>query len=116
MLEEIGLIKINKNNNQYELFSPILDIYFSSSTRTEDNTVYESLIKSENIIFNLLLKNRGFIVEKETLGKALWGESNHDKYSDWAIDQTIKRLRTKLSKLNPDTKIETKRGRGIILR
>jgi len=52
---------------------------------------------------------------REELAEIIWGRAWADKYSDWAIDQTISRLRKKLSRHNLPIRIHTERGRGYVL-
>lgn len=53
------------------------------------------------------------VISRETVGVAIWG-ANNDKYSDWALDSFISRLRIKLRQLGIDGKtLETKKGKGF---
>jgi len=54
---------------------------------------------------------------RETIAKAYWGTNINDCYSDWALDQMIRRIRIKLTRfgLNPKT-ISTKRNAGYIFK
>ncbi|MFC1790807.1 helix-turn-helix domain-containing protein [Patescibacteria group bacterium] len=49
------------------------------------------------------------------MGEVLWGEASYEKYSDWAIDQLISKLRKKLKDLGLTDFLKTIRGRGYKL-
>jgi len=55
------------------------------------------------------------IITRDELGIALWGTESYDKYSDWAIDQLMSKLRKKIKDLGATTKLLTLRGRGYKL-
>jgi DNA-binding winged helix-turn-helix (wHTH) protein len=75
-------------------------------------TVEESFTRQEYSILALFLKNPGKVLTRDELGDVLWGESNYEKYSDWAIDQLMSKLRKKLKEIGVDIEIATLRGRG----
>lgn len=52
------------------------------------------------------------IVEREEIAQAVWEENWTSKYSDWALDALVHRLRRKLG---PRWQITTIKGRGYIL-
>lgn len=62
-------------------------------------------------VFNLLKEKLGVIVSREDIAKELWGKDYSQKYSDWALDSLIRRLRKKL----PSKNIVTVRGKGVYL-
>jgi len=74
-------IAINKNN-RITINSIIVDLYFS---------------KKERAALRHFLSQKIEIVSREEIAKSIWGENN--SYTDWALDQFIKRLRDKLKKL-----------------
>ena len=63
-----------------------------------------------------LYNRKGSIVNKDEIANILWKSEAIKKYSDWAIDKTISRLRKKIgdSAHNPKF-IETIKGRGLRL-
>ena len=72
-----------------------------------------TLTKNEMIIFNYLLNNKERIVSRDELMTELW---NNDEYiNDNALTVNISRLRQKLSELNSNVIIETRKKRGYIL-
>ena len=72
-----------------------------------------TLTKNEMIIFNYLKNNKERIVSRDELMTELW---NNDEYiNDNALTVNISRLRQKLSELNSNVIIETRKKRGYIL-
>jgi hypothetical protein len=50
----------------------------------------------EKKILLSLLDNSGQTVEREAVAKIFWGKDMEEKYSDWAIDKAVSRIRSKL--------------------
>lgn len=136
-LIKTGVIK--EENGKKKLFSPLLEIYIKSKIDKKDTveipvpkglyidpktkTIYidsKTLKKeptpNEYKILQLLYKNKGKIVTREELAETLWGQKSIEKYSDWAIDRTLSRIRKKISdKASNPRFIETIKGRGLRL-
>lgn len=70
--------------------------------------------KAEIKVIKALLENENEVVTKEQIGEIIWGEKVGEKYSPWAIDQTIFRMRLKFDKLNLNAEIKTIHGRGYM--
>ncbi|KKT75244.1 MAG: hypothetical protein UW69_C0018G0015 [Microgenomates group bacterium GW2011_GWA2_44_7] len=67
----------------------------------------------QGIIIELTKKNE---LSREELSKLLWGSQSQEKYSDWAIDQTISRMRKKLVMAGiSEEKFRTVKGKGLKL-
>lgn len=66
-------------------------------------------------IFELLQKNGNTPTSRDHIAQCLWATDWEDKYSDWAIDQVIHRLRTKLRETSSPYSIKTKKGVGFML-
>ncbi len=71
------------------------------------------LTKNEMIIFTHLLSHKGQIVTRDELITDLWGLGEY--INDNALTVNISRLRTKLSDLGINNKLETRKGQGYIL-
>ncbi len=96
-----------------KVFSTLLDAYLK---RKNTNTLdINNFTKIELLVFNFLKGNTNKLIEREKLAEFIWEEDWQDKYSDWAIDQIIFRLRSKLRKAKASFKIVTKKGQGFIL-
>lgn len=85
----------------------------------DDGTIYidgesydEQLSEREFELLSLFVQKVNKVVSRDDVADILWKSQSVKKYSDWAIDQTISRLRKKL----PDTVvIKTVKGRGFKL-
>ena len=136
-LENTGVILTK--NGEPRLFSPLLQhfiqsrlkfkptkevpvkkgIYIEPKTKTvyvDGKPLSKEPTNNEYKILKLLYKNKGNIVSREGLSEVLWGRNAIEKYSDWAIDRTISRIRKKIgdSASNPRF-IQTIKGRGLRL-
>jgi hypothetical protein len=70
--------------------------------------------QQEQNILKLFISQKGRNISREVISESIWGENWHDKYSDWAIDQVISRLRKKFVSLDlAKTTIETIKGKGF---
>lgn len=60
-----------------------------------------------------LLKDSDKVVTREQIAEKIWHENWEDKYSDWAIDQLMHRIRKKLEQTQTPLAIQTKKGEGF---
>lgn len=72
--------------------------------------------KGERRILITLSKSPNQPVTREALGTAFWKDESNDKYSDWALDKTMSRIREKIKTLTLPITIETLRGKGYVFR
>ena len=77
--------------------------------------VEEKFTRQEYSILAIFLQDSNKLKTRDDIGEALWGKNSYEKYSDWAIDQLISKLRKKLKTLSIKTEIVTIRGRGYKL-
>lgn len=97
--------------------APKESISYNRELNTIDFSGIQELTRNEVNIIKYLFENYGQLCSKEDVGKVIWSKNEYaDKYSEWAIDQAIFRLRKKLEKYNVDNEIETVHGRGYMLR
>ncbi len=69
--------------------------------------------RKEHRTLNVLLERKGEVVSRDEIAKRLWLTKTNEHYSDWAIDQTIARIRRRLVELSlPTSLIQTVRGQG----
>lgn len=74
------------------------------------------LSASETKVLRLFLSLKGRVVSRDTVAQTIWGKASMTKYSDWAIDQLISRLRKSLVTLGlPKDIITTKKGQGFLI-
>ena len=85
------------------------EIYFRSKITDKYLTEKELLIIKE------LYTNRNNPVSKEKIAQIIWSEDYAEKYSEWAIDKLISRLREKLEDKKPNHIILTSRNKGYML-
>ncbi len=84
------------------------DVYVSGNKLDQDFS------NRELRVLEALLEERGSVVSRDALAEAIWGDEKEFRYSDWAIDQTISRIRKKMGDTVKDSKyIKTVRGRGF---
>ena len=70
--------------------------------------------KERNFLF-LLLAAKKKIISRDTAAQAIWGKDWEEKYSDWAIDRLVHRIRKKLKTLGLDEKLlKTVKKKGFI--
>jgi hypothetical protein len=75
------------------------------------------LSREERKALVILLNNKGKVVNRDKVGEAVWGDKVDSKYSDWAIDQLMSRLRQKIGRLGiPKKIIKTHRNQGFSLK
>lgn len=85
----------------------------SNSTIEKDGKTIE-LTKNEYKILKYLVQNRGKIVSREDIMECLWESESF--IDDNTLTVNITRLRNKLEELELKELLETKRGRGYILK
>lgn len=68
----------------------------------------------ERDVFEYMLNVNG-IIKREKIADIIWGLNKEEKYSDWAIDQIMHRIRTKILKTKFPYRLKTKKGVGFIL-
>ncbi|HLB52032.1 MAG TPA: helix-turn-helix domain-containing protein, partial [Patescibacteria group bacterium] len=107
-------------NQNGEVFSPILTEYLKReynkdvSTSIMQENILISLTKQQREAMQMFFENRGRIVRREELAEFLWGDTAHEDYSDWALDQFIHTLRNKIKSISGLGKIVTKKGEGYL--
>ncbi|MCA9383268.1 helix-turn-helix domain-containing protein [Candidatus Dojkabacteria bacterium] len=124
---EIGVVK-KIRANKYALKPKMLNyiVRLQNTATLIKNKVgeitYGKIILSDNLsiheyeVFELLYKKKGSIVNRDEIANAIWGEGVGQKYSDWAIDKLMSRLRKKLFDLAiHKIKIDTHKKQGFKL-
>lgn len=76
----------------------------------------EYFTEVEYKIIDLFLKNKGVVLEREEVAKVMWGDNYTIQYSDWAIDKTVSRIRTKIGDVKPYKTIVTLKKRGFLFK
>lgn len=130
-LKNSGVVK--KTGDSFEIFSPLFEWFLEknreylikgldkknkSTQQSNQKTISEiksHLTGQESLIIDLLLKNDGELVGKETIAKKIWGADWSEHYSEWALDKAISRLSNKLEKNNSEKRLKVVRNRGVLL-
>jgi len=117
-LTKIGWVKEIKGI--YQLFPP-----FMRSIKLEEDSVEtkphlqqslsEILTFREQRVFEIFLKNLNSIVTRDMVADGMWGGNADQKYSDWAIDQLMYRLRGRLQHAKIPYELKTKKGQGFMM-
>lgn len=71
------------------------------------------LTKTESIIFHLLLKHKGSVVNRKKIMRSLWADESF--IDDNTLTVNITRLRKKLAELGKEDFISTKKGQGYMI-
>lgn len=70
------------------------------------------LTAQEYNLLTSLIQSQNRVCTRDEIATALWGGKYHEKYSDWAIDRLMSRLRQKLNLPPKNPHLVTIRGRG----
>ncbi len=104
-------------NSTYQRFNKLFEEFIKNADleTTTRNVADTQLSGIEQLVLEFLLKNEGQIVSKTDIAKILWQNSWEEKYSEWAIDKFLSRLRSSLSSINYKKALKTVKGKGVIL-
>lgn len=113
--ERVGFLKNNKISIQkiHEIISQ--EVYFNKLQVEGEKLIgvdLNLLSKIEREIIATLINSTEEIITRNDIGKLIWGKDINEKYSDWAVDQRIARLRRKIIDLGFDIDIITVYGKG----
>jgi DNA-binding winged helix-turn-helix (wHTH) protein len=115
VLKKTGLIsqenKINSLWFKYYVHEKKYQVFGTKDKKTEK----EYFTGKEYLVFEELLLHSGEVVTREKFAEILWTNLSKEKYSDWAIDQLISRIRKKLNLHNSDYSLITIKKQGYIL-
>ncbi|MFC1649457.1 winged helix-turn-helix domain-containing protein [Patescibacteria group bacterium] len=75
-------------------------------------SVEDKFSQQEHEVLVFLINNSEIVVGRDDLAKIMWGDEAGEKYSDWAIDQLMSKLRKKLKNLGANGEVKTIRGKG----
>lgn len=96
-----------------EIQKLIID-FSSGEIKKGEKRLPKLLSETEINIVKSMLNNEASITTREDIARIIWKEDAIEKYSDWAIDKTISRIRKKLGDTkHPYTHIITIKGKGF---
>lgn len=117
---------INEKNNQVRLGLPLLKKAIDKEKKASQLMINEGKIwlnkkdvsheftAGELRVLELFLKKKRQLISRDEIAKQLWRSDWEEKYSDWAIDRLIYRLRQKLKTIGMDEKLlKTLKARGF---
>lgn len=87
--------------------------YNMSTSEVSFNGENVELTKNESKILNVLIKNKGKIVSRDEIIKALW--QTNEFIDDNTLTVNVNRLRRKIEGIGAEGYLQTKRGQGYIL-
>ncbi len=110
-LQKAGLIN-NDGQINSELIETFLELHNPAEIPSITTDLGDKLSPQELEVFQLLSDNANQTVTREDIAKVLWKDDYLEKYSDWAIDSVLSRIRKKL----PEKTINTVKGKGFYLK
>lgn len=84
----------------------------SGAILMDEENVEENFTRQEYEVLRFFLKEPNHLRSRDEISEAMWGKESYDKYSDWAIDQLMSKIRKKLKNLGAGNVLVTVRGRG----
>lgn len=124
-LKKIGLIRENNLVAVPELTKIIIDNKPTEKLFELDNqdiilkgvSLLRILSSTEYVLLKYFITKPNIVISRDEIAKILWPAETEEKYSQWAIDQAIKRLRDRLVSLRlSPTIIKSIRGVGYEFR
>lgn len=74
----------------------------------------EVLSKTETRIVQTMLEHPGTLITRDEVAHEIWGQETKEKYSEWAIDKAISRIRKKIGDTErPNKHLITIKGKGF---
>ncbi len=107
-----------RTNSNYALESKnyFAKLGFGGNSKLVISKLDTNLTLTEKEILKNLQNRNGAVVNFEAIGDIIWKDRAVEKYSEWAIAQTVHRLREKIQSLGFTSElIQTKRGEGYYL-
>jgi DNA-binding response OmpR family regulator len=81
-----------------------------------DQEIIPPLSVAQYTLLELLYKNAGNVVSRDTVVETVWSAEEAEGVSEQAIDALARRLRERIAEIDPDNKLfETVRGYGFRL-
>ncbi len=115
-LLKLGWIK--EKNNIFEITVPYVTRYILENKNPSEEKNMDPLLlytRLERTVLDYLRSHANKLVTREAIAESMWGKDSEEKYSDWAIDQTLHKIREKIKESKASYEIQTKKGEGFIL-
>ncbi|MBN2015255.1 winged helix-turn-helix domain-containing protein [Candidatus Dojkabacteria bacterium] len=114
-LANLGLISRSGEITSEWISSFILERRFKEVQSIGKVSALEVLKGKELLVYKKLQTRKGEVVTRDEIARILWKDAEDEKYSNWAIDKTISRIRKKLKKHGAVVSIITVRNQGYVL-
>lgn len=111
-----GEVIIREENDRFEISKDISIDRRAYEVFKKNRATGDYLTEIEFKILDLLIQNKGKIVDREQIAKVTWGDNYTIQYSDWAIDKTVSRIRQKIKDAKPYKTILTFKKRGFLFK
>lgn len=122
LLKTVGVI-----NHQNQIFSPLFSRFLKDRLLREtafikkvNNKIFinetnknSEFTTNELLLLGYLVGKRNKVVSRDTIFESVW-KGDVDRYSDWSLDQLVKRVRKKLAKYNLTKSFLTIKGIGYM--
>jgi hypothetical protein len=105
--------------------APVIPVHYKSAIRMDfdakrvwvnEQEVIPPLSVAQYTLLELLYKNSGNVVSRDTVVETVWSEEESEGVSEQAIDALARRLRERIAEIDPENKLfETVRGYGFRL-
>lgn len=80
-----------------------------------EKEITSNLSRKERAFLYLLLSSKRKIVSRDKVAQTIWGKDWEEKYSDWAIDRLVYRIRKKFKTLGMDKNLlKTAKKKGFV--
>ena len=114
-LKKIGYV--GEENNTLAVFPKFYrNLDFALNSESKSAAEFRVILsRQERRVFSRLQLHLNTIINREELAEAIWGKEWEDKYSEWAIDKLVQRLRDKILQSRLPFKIMTKRKQGFMM-
>lgn len=108
-MEQMGIVV--KATSGWRIKAKFIEEFLTKNTKSfiqkkQSILSCELFTTREKTILTALLQEPGIVVPRSTIAQILWGEQNYEKFSDWAMDKTISRIRSKLKQSDALSSVE----------
>lgn len=118
-LLHIGIVQENSLTRDYSIRSKSLHRFLAGEKiiNIQEIAQLAHLSAQEQKVFSMLCSPIGRIVPRDEIAKTIWSKNTEQKYSDWALDKVISRMRQKLASVKNQNKIilTSKKKSGVVL-
>lgn len=117
---------IHEEKGEYRLSLPLLKQILEKEEKvngleTRDGRIFVQNVNvsrefspEETQLLIALLENKNHVISRDLVAEKIWGSKWHDRYSDWAIDRLMHRLRRKFILLGLDkTSLKAVKRKGL---